>query len=159
VKIRSESVLALVLLLLSVAHSIPCGAQTTPVLQGASSRKVHGAAGTFNLVLGSSASNPTTEPRLGPTHTIVFTFDGAVTAGAAAVTEGSATVGAPTFSGAELSVPLSAVSDAQYVTITVSNVSTVGGGTGGGGSVRIGFLAGDVNQNRVVSVADLGLVV
>ena len=29
---------------------------------------------------------------------------------------------------------------------------------GGSGSVRVGFLLGDVNQNRVVTVADLGLV-
>ena len=29
------------------------------------------------------------------------------------------------------------------------------GGTGGSASVRIGFLAGDVNQNRVVTISDL----
>jgi hypothetical protein len=55
-------------------------------------------------------------------------------------------------------VPLTGVGNAQYVTVVVSNVSTAGGGSGGGGSTRIGFLAGDVNQNRVVTVADLGLV-
>ena len=38
-----------------------------------------------------------------------------------------------------------------------STASSDGGG-GGSASVRVGFLAGDVNQNRVVSVADLGLV-
>ena len=129
-----------------------------PVLVGVVSRKVHGAAGTFNLPLGNVASNPTTEPRLGPTHTIVFTFDSVVTAGTASLSEGAATVGTPTFGGNEMVVPLSAVNNAQYVTVSVGNVSTAGGGTGGAGSARIGFLAGDVNQSRAVTVADLGLI-
>ena len=34
----------------------------------------------------------------------------------------------------------------------------VGVGTGGGGSVRLGFLLGDVSQNRVVTVSDLAQV-
>jgi hypothetical protein len=37
-------------------------------------------------------------------------------------------------------------------------VASSDGGAGGSASVRVGFLAGDVNQNRVVSIADLGLV-
>ena len=121
------------------------------------SRKVHGASGTFDLPLSSVASNPTTEPRQGPTHTIVFTFDGAVTAGTATIIEGTATAGAPTFSGNDMSVPLTGVANAQYVTVAVSGVTTSGGGTGGA-TIRIGFLAGDVNQSRVVAFADLGLV-
>jgi hypothetical protein len=131
---------------------------TSPVLVGVVSRKVHGAAGTFNLPLGNVASNPTTEPRVGPTQTIVFTFDSVVTAGTASLSEGAATVGTPTFGGNEMVVPLSAVNNAQYVTVSVGNVSTAGGGTGGAGSARIGFLAGDVNQSRAVTVADLGLI-
>jgi RHS repeat-associated protein len=155
---RFKRILAALLLTIAMAHALPGGAQATPVLQGAVSRKVHGTAGTFNLPLGNSTSDPTTEPRFGPTHAIVFTFDGVVTAGAASVTEGTATAGTPTFSGNELVVLLTGVSDVQYVTVAISNVSTAGGGTGGSGSTRIGFLAGDVNQNRVVSLADLGLV-
>jgi hypothetical protein len=129
-----------------------------PLLVGVVSRKVHGAAGTFNQPLGNVPSNPTTEPRLGPTHTIVFTFDSVVTAGTASISEGVATVGSPTFSGNEMVVPLSAVNNAQYVTVSVSNVSAAGGGTGGAGAARIGFLAADVNQSRAVTVADLGLI-
>ena len=155
---RFERFLAALLLAISLAHSVPSGAQATPVLLGTLSRKVHGQAGTFDLALSNVATNPTTEPRLGPTHTIVFTFDGVVTAGTASVTEGAATAGVPTFNGNELTVPLTAVSNAQYVTVAVSSVSTAGGGTGGSGSTRIGLLAGDVNQNRVVTVSDLGLV-
>ena len=73
--------------------------QTPPVLASAASRRVHGTAGTFDLPLSLLATNPTTEPRQGPAFTIVFTFDKAVTAGVATVTEGTATAGVPTFSG------------------------------------------------------------
>jgi hypothetical protein len=128
-----------------------------PVLQGVVSRKAHAAAGTFDLPLGNLISNPTTEPRLGPDHTVVFTFDAVVTGGTATVSEGAATPGSVSFSGNELIVPLTGVINAQYISVTVNNVSTAGG-SGGTGSVRIGLLAGDVNQNRVVTVADLGLV-
>jgi hypothetical protein len=55
-------------------------------------------------------------------------------------------------------VALTGVNNQQYVTVALSNVASADGGTGGSGAVRIGFLAGDVNQNRVVTVADLGLV-
>ena len=44
------------------------------------------------------------------------------------------------------------------MTISLTNVASADGGTGGSGSVRVGFLLGDVNQNRVVTLADLGLV-
>ena len=106
------------------------------------------------------ATNPTTEPRsagAGGSHTIVFTFDQPVTSGAAAVSAGTAVAGLPTFSGNSMTVPLSGVTNQQYVTVNVSKVMSSGGGTGSG-SVRLGFLLGDVNQNRVVSVADLALV-
>jgi hypothetical protein len=52
-----------------------------------------------------------------------------------------------------------AVTNQQYVTISLSNVASTDGGSGGSGSARIGFLAGDVNQNRVVTVSDMGLLV
>jgi len=47
------------------------------------------------------------------------------------------------------------MTNAQYVTVTVSNVASTEGDIGGTGSMRIGFLAGDVNRNRVVTLADL----
>ena len=153
-----ERLPAALILALTLMCAVPAGAQAPPVLKNTDSRNVHGAAGTFDLKLSDVPSNPTTEPGVGPTHTIVFTFDGNVTAGTAAVTEGTATVGMPTFNQKKMSVPLTGVSDAQYVTVAVSNVSTASGGTGGSGSIRIGFLAGDVNQDRVVTLADVGLV-
>lgn len=126
-----------------------------PVLNGAASRKQHAAAGGFDLPLSLEPSAATVEPRQGPAQAIVFVFDKAVTAGVATVTEGTATVGDPTFSGNEMTVPLTGVANRQYVTVAVTRVLAADGGTGGRGSVRIGFLLGDVSQNRVVTLSDL----
>lgn len=131
---------------------------TPPALQSVVSRKAHAAAGTFDLALSTIPTNPSTEPRQGPAQTIVFSFDKPINAATATITEGVATAAAPTFSGNDVSVSLSGVSNQQYVTVSLTNVASSDGGSGGSGSVRIGFLVGDVSQNRVVTVADLGLV-
>jgi hypothetical protein len=86
------------------------------------SRRDHGTAGTFDLVLNAVTTNPTTEPRFGPSQNVVFVFDKPVVAGVATVTEGAAVAGAPTFSGKQMTVPLSNVGNAQYVTVTASSV-------------------------------------
>jgi hypothetical protein len=130
----------------------------TPLVTHVVSRKAHGVVGTFDLPLGSIATNPTTEPRAGPAHDIVFVFDKPVIGGNAALVEGSAVAGVPTFNGNEMTVPLLQVANQQFLTMAVSGVVSADGGTGGGGSVRIGFLAGDVSQNRVVTLSDLGQV-
>jgi hypothetical protein len=129
-----------------------------PLQAGAVSRKTHGAAGVFDLGVSLVATNPTTEPRFGPTQTIVFQFDKAVVSGTVTVTEGTATAGAPTFSGTEMTVSLTGVVNQQYVTVSVSDVTAQDGGSGGTGTARVGYLAGDVSQNRVVSLADVALV-
>ena len=69
-------------------------ASIAPILMGVISRKVHGGAGTYDLPLVLTTTAPSTEPRSGPTHTIVFTFDIAVTGATAAITEGTAVAGA-----------------------------------------------------------------
>jgi len=138
--------------------TVPAVTVVAPVLQSSVSRKVHGAAGTFDLPLSAVATNPTTEPRVGPTQTIVFTFDKPINAANVTVTEGTATAAAPTFSGNDMIVNLSGVSNIQYVTVTLSNVSSPDGSSGGTGAVRVGFLEGDVNQSRAVSLSDLVLV-
>ena len=142
----------------NAAFSLSGTVVAAPVLQGVVSRKVHGAAGTFDLPLGNVLTSPTTEPRAGPTQTLVFTFDKPITGATAALSEGTATLAAPTFSGNTVTVALSNVTNQQYVTVALDNVASSDGGTGGTGSVRVGFLLGDVNQTRAVSVADLGLV-
>lgn len=132
-----------------------------PILNGVVSRKTHGAVGSFDLALGFVPSNPTTEPRTGGaggSHTLVFTFDKAVTGGMAALTEGTASAGAVSYVGAEMIVPLAGAANAQYVTVMLTNVTSADGGGGGGGAVRIGFLAGDVNGSRNVTLTDMLMV-
>ena len=68
-----------------------------------------------------------------------------------------AVAGAPTFSGNDVIVTLTGVTDAQYVTVTLSAVTSTDGGSGGTASARVGYLAGDVSQNRVVTFSDMTL--
>ena len=134
------------------------GGAAAPVLASAVSRRVHGAAGTFDLPLPLTPTAPATEPRQGPSQTVVLTFDKAITDATVAVTEGVASAAAPTFNGNDVVVGLTGVNNQQYVTISLTGVASSDGGAGGSGAVRVGFLVGDVNQSRVVSIADLGLV-
>ncbi len=135
------------------------GATPPAALQSAVSRKLHGTTGTFNMPLTlTPLTNPSTEPRQGPAQTIVFTFNKPIAGATAAVTEGVATAAAPTFSGNDVIVNLTGVTNAQYVTVALTNISSSDGTTGGTGTVRVGFLAGDVNQSRAVTVSDVGLV-
>ncbi len=127
-------------------------------ITGAASRKTHGAAGTFDLPMSLVLTNPSTEPRIpgaGNSHTIVITFNHPPVSGSASVTEGPAAAGAPSFSGNDMIVPLTGVPNAQYVTVSVSNVSSSDGFSGGTGSVRAGILLGDANGSRAVTVLDL----
>jgi streptogramin lyase len=144
------------------AYEATVGSPVAPVLQSAVSRKLHGAAGTFDLPLTLIPTgvnhNPTTEPRTGPAQTIVLTFDKPITAATVTITEGVATAVPPTFSGKDVIVNLTGVTNQQYVTVSLTNVASSDGGSGGTGSVRVGFLLGDVSGNRVVSIADLAQV-
>jgi hypothetical protein len=136
--------------------AVPTGGGPTPIC--AYSRKVHGAAGTFDLPLSMVPTSPTIEPRMGPVHTIVFTFDSPVTtAGVAAVTEGVAVAGSPAISGNEVVVGLTGIADQQYVAVSLTGVVSANTAAGAG-AIRVGFQLGDVNQNRVVTLADLGIV-
>ncbi|MEO8133207.1 MAG: Ig-like domain-containing protein [Betaproteobacteria bacterium] len=128
-----------------------------PAFLGAVSRKTHGAAGSFGLPLSLVVANPTTEPRQSSTASIVMTFDQFVTSAQATLTEGVATVGTLAFSGQDVIVPLSGVANVQYVTVSLANVASAAG-SGGMGSVRVGFLFGDTNQSRQVTVADIGAI-
>ncbi len=134
-----------------------------PVLSGASSRRTHGGAGIFGQPLTLTTPpiinhNPTTEPRQGPAHTIVFTYDKPMAAATATVSEGTAIAAAASFSGNDVVVNLTGVANAQYVTVDLAGVVAADGSVGSPVSARVGFLLGDVNQSRVVSLADLGLV-
>jgi hypothetical protein len=57
------------------------------------------------------------------------------------VSEGTATAGAPTFSGDSVVVDLSGDADQQYVAVNLSSVSSADDGTCGSGTIPVGFLA------------------
>ena len=128
-----------------------------PTLLSAASRRVHGGAGTFNLPLSLAPATPTTEPRQGPAQTIVLTFDRPIAGATVSIAEGTAAAAAPIFSGNDVIVGLTGVTNTQYVTISLTDVASTDGTTGGSGSVRVGFLFGDVNQSQVVTFSDLVL--
>ena len=140
------------------ATSAWAGRGDAPQLVAAQARKVHGTAGTLDLPLVLTLSAPTIEARAGPSHTLLLTFDKPIAAGRVLLTEGSATVGAPSFSGNQMSVSLGSVSNAQYVTVAVTEMAASDGGSGGAGSVRIGFLLGDADQSRAVDLADVNAI-
>ncbi len=143
----------------SVAQVVnAAGPGNAPILQAASSRKTHGSAGTWDLLLSLAATSPTIEPRTGPAHTLVFTFDKPITGANVAVSEGTAAAAAPAFSGNDVIVDLSGATNQQYVTVTLTNVTSSDGGSGGSATARVGLLLGDANQSRTVSVLDLALV-
>jgi hypothetical protein len=130
-----------------------------PVFLGAASRKVHGAAGTFDLPLSAVTTNPTTEPRQGPSVNLVFHYDKPMTLqGHFTVVEGVAAFNGGQLVGNDVVLNFTLVNDQQYLTVTFADVFAVDGGISGTATVRLGLLAGDVNQNRAVSLADLGLV-
>jgi hypothetical protein len=128
-----------------------------PVLQSVVSRKTQGA-GTFDLALAPVAANGGVEPRAGPSHSLVFQFDKPVISGNAAVMLGTATAGVPVFNGNEMIVPLTGVTDVQYVRVSVTNVASADGGAGGTGLAQVGVLMGDVTGDRTVQPSDVGIV-
>jgi hypothetical protein len=129
-----------------------------PTLQSAVSRKIHGSAGPFDVQLSLNALNPSTEPRTGATAILVLLFDKPIASATVTVSEGTAVAAAPAFSGNGVTVDLSGITNQHYVTVSLSNVTAADGGSGGSGSARVGFLAGDVSQNRVVTLSDVAVV-
>jgi kumamolisin len=81
---------------------------------------------------------------------LVFTFAGPVASGDADVAEGTGSVENVSCSGDTMTVSLTGVTDAQNLTVTVSNINT----TSASDSVTFGVLLGDVNGDGLVSVLD-----
>ncbi len=132
----------------------PCPAVTVPTLVSASSR-LSNPAGTFDINLPLTGT-PSVEDRNGAgDYLIVLTFDVPVVSGTASMS-GSGTAGPPTFSGNEMRIPLSGVTDQQTVTVTASNVMGTSGGALPSASVDVGFLIGDTTNDGQVNSADIG---
>lgn len=138
----------------SATVSVTPSTSVPPALLSVQSRKIHGSAGTFDLPI--DIAQPlggliTVEPRtIGTGHTIVFQFNGPVSAsGTASV----APVGYAMMSssGNEVLVTLTNVPDNQRGTVTLVNVN----GSVNPPPVSLGFLVGDVNNSRSVNSSDI----
>lgn len=125
-------------------------------LISAVSRKIHGAAGTFDVALPLSGS-PGVECRsTGGNHTLVLTFTNNVVSGSAMVSSGTGNVlGSPVFSGNTMTISLTGVTNVQTITVTASNVTDEFGEQISSTAVSIGVLAADTNASRSVSSADV----
>jgi hypothetical protein len=126
-----------------------------PQLVSAASRLTHGTAGPFDVPMALDGS--AVEPRSGNgNYLIVLHFDQPIQSGTAMVASGTGTAGTVSFSGNDMLVPLSGVTDAQRVTLTANNVTaTTGGGVLNAVNLTIGFLLGDTTGNGLVNSSDI----
>ena len=132
----------------------PCPLPPTVV-----SRKDHGGAGMFSVPLPLTGPSGV-EDRVGNggvagSHTVVLTFPTNPTGATASViadnpSTGTGSVSGVTYSGNDMLVNLTGVSDKQVLTLSVS------GGSVSPAVVPIGFLVGDVNGSRGVTSTDVG---
>jgi hypothetical protein len=125
-----------------------------PVLTGVATRTTHGPAGPFDAAMPFIGSG--VEPRsTGGNYTAVLKFDRPMQSGTVAITSGTATAGAPTFSGNDMFVPLSGVADQQRLTLTATDLTSVNGGVLPSASIQMGFLIGDTTGNGEVNATDV----
>jgi Dockerin type I domain len=136
-------------------------------LTGVVSRKVHGSAGTFDIDL-PPVGNPGIECRSGGDngdYTLVFTFATPLTTvasvGASATGSGSAPGATGIIDSTDAHhyiVNLSNVPNAQYTTVSLTNVTDSVGNFSAGVQATMGVLLGDVNGDGQVDSSDLILV-
>jgi dockerin type I repeat protein len=128
-----------------------------PVPSSAVSRKVHGAAGTFDVPL-PLTGNVGVECRSGGAtndYQMIINFANSVTVGSASVTSGTGSVSNFSVSGSQVTVNLTGVTSAQRITVTLFNVND--GTHMGNVPISMGVLVGDVNGNAVVNASDVSL--
>jgi hypothetical protein len=142
----------------------PCSG---PVATGAVSRKVHGGAGTFDIVLPLTGT-PGVECRTGGgtnDYSMVVDFNSNVTVTGspqASVTLGTGCIGTGgvcasgnnvTVSGGTVTIPLTNVGNAQRINVTLTGVSNGSGTTNV--VIPMSRLLGDTNNNGAVSATDV----
>ncbi|MBA2432384.1 MAG: hypothetical protein H0V56_09750 [Chthoniobacterales bacterium] len=121
------------------------------------SRKIHGDAGPFDVVLPLTGT-PGVESRRGSgknfnQHQVVITFAAPVTFGSAMVTSGTGAVDTATIQGNQVMLELSGVANAQTLQVTLFNVYD--GANTSHVVIPLSVLAGDVNGNGTVNSADV----
>lgn len=141
---------------ISIAHAV-CGG-SAPVPTSAVSRKVHGAAGAFNINLPLVALTGAVgiEDRIGAVagdHQEVVTFAAPVTVGGVSATAGTISAGSFVVSANVVTINLSGVANAQRLGVTLSDVSD--GTNLGSVQIPMGVLSGDTNGNGSVNATDV----
>jgi hypothetical protein len=133
------------------------------VLTGVVSRKTQGSAGTFDVNLPTQGTRGV-ECRSGGSngnHTVIFNFSTPLSSvGGAAVTSGtggvtSAMIGTDP---RQYIVNLTAVSNAQYIVVTLTNVNDTAGNHDDSVSATMGVLLTDVDASGVVDGNDVSAV-
>jgi uncharacterized protein (DUF1800 family) len=156
---RSITVLATVVLFALCASHLFAG--INPVINNAVSRRSHSGA-LFDIPLPLVGSSGIECRKTNGTAAIVLFFDQPINGGTAVATPGTGGAGAvsgtPNISGSVMTVNLSGVTDLQELILTLSNVTTAGGGNLPSATVKVRFLEGDTNGNAVISAADTGQV-
>jgi hypothetical protein len=129
-----------------------------PIPVSAVSRKTHGGAGTFDINLPFAGPAGVEDRNDVPgQYKVVFTFSAPVTVGGATVSSGTGTVATTSGNGTNMiTVDLTGVTNAQYITITLQCVDD-GAGVGNV-SVTMGVLVADANASRSVNSTDVSLV-
>ncbi len=125
-------------------------------LTGAASQKMHGALGPYSIPLPLGGGG--VEDRLSNgDHTIVFTFNNNVVSGNAGLTAlaGGSVSGSPSFVGNTMTVNLTGVTDAQEITVELSNVADEFGQVLPSAAVSLDVLSCDVDSTTSVSGSDV----
>jgi len=143
------------------AYVWPLPSAPLPQLVTAVSRKTHGSAGDFDILLNCPAcagpsSTPGIECRSGgmnSNYTMVFTFNNSITSCGIASSGTASTGPAPN----ECTVQLTNVPNAQYTTVQLTGVTDNNANTVNAAGT-MGVLVGDVNGNKVVSNGDVSLI-
>lgn len=139
----------------SACFTVTQGAAPPLELLSAVSRKEHGAAGTLDISLALTGT-PAVESRNGNgNHTFVFAFNNNLVSGNATVANRGVLNSETTISGNTLSVSVSGVSNAQLVTITLTDVTDEFGQVLPDTAVGVKLLIADTNGNSSVNASDV----
>jgi hypothetical protein len=137
---------------------------TIPPLTGVASKMTHGSAGTFDIDLPLTGSSGV-ECRSGGAngdYTLVFTFTNKLTTvGNVTVTSGTGSVNGSNIDindAHNCIVNLTGVTNAQVVTVSLTNISDSAGNFSPALAGSMGVLLGDANANGAVSNSDVALV-
>jgi hypothetical protein len=146
-----------------IALGYATGAPPPVQLNRVVSRKMHGTAGPFDLDLPLHSS--TVECRSGGAngdYSLIFNFANTLSSvGSATVTNGIGSVGTANIDSSDAHnyiVKLTGVTNAQVITVNLSNVNDSSGESSAGISESLGVLLGDVNGSGRVDAADVSLV-